>query len=419
MRILPLLALIAFNTVVAQNWRSIPEMDTYERAAYGQFVIDPNTNNMWLNAEDQVTVIENDGDIHVFTPLSGEISNLQMWNNLRFTFTPNSTYFAMPSTGLYSFDNYSEQLEYNLVSTQDFLTGISSNEDTVYLGFDPNPFTTAYSYVMWTPSSTIVTEKVRDKIIAKGNQKYGINGDTFLRYSDGHGLTDLSYYLIHFNPASADPDYIGGDMNDLKFQRLGDTLFVGGELGISLIYDYDLLPINFTPSNTTNMPSENVLEIEFDDTDQLWAVFGDSQNEAFAIARLDGTNWVDIYDANNSPIDFTSFYGLEIDTAGNLWINDEDFLHTIENPNSPAWLSTIELENSDFSIFPNPTEGTINITFSNETDFDIVQLIDLNGRLIESYDADSQITLGVDSGAYLIRIMRKQEILGTRKLIVK
>lgn len=162
-----LLSLSILNLVQAQNWRSIPEMGTYQRAAYSQFVIDPYTNNIWLNAEDQVCVIENDGNMRVFTPLSGEISNLQLWNNLTFSFTPGGTYFAIPITGLYSFDNYSEQLEYNLANTQNFLESISSNEDTIYLGFDPSPFSTAYSYIMYTPSSTITTGKVRDEIIAK------------------------------------------------------------------------------------------------------------------------------------------------------------------------------------------------------------------------------------------------------------
>jgi hypothetical protein len=76
----------------------------------------------------------------------------------------------------------------------------------------------------------------------------------------------------------------------------------------------------------------------------LWAVFGDENDQAFSIAMLENGNWVNYYDANNSPIRFlhptgqNGFFGLEIDTLGNVWVCDYANLHTLLNPNTPAWV---------------------------------------------------------------------------------
>lgn len=55
------------------------------------------------------------------------------------------------------------------------------------------------------------------------------------------------------------------------------------------------------------MPSPNVLEIEFDDKDSLWAVFGDANDVPFAISKLEVNTWTSRFDNTNSPIDFPTF----------------------------------------------------------------------------------------------------------------
>jgi hypothetical protein len=156
------------------------------------------------------------------------------------------------------------------------------------------------------------------------------------------------------------------------------------------------------------MPSANVLEMEFDADDSLWAVFGDVNGDAFALAKLEGDTWTNIYDASNSPIIFSSFFGLEIDTLGNLWVADQQYLHTLLTPNSPGWLSLLENEKAiSFSISPNPS--TDFITVKSESIIDMVEIVDLQGRKVHSMDYHSinPIVNVVDlkEGSYFIKVV--------------
>lgn len=416
MRLILFLTLLvcSVHSTYAQEWYSIPETGTYKRAAYEQFIIDPFTDNMWIVAGDQVAVIESDGTIQVFTQTSGEISTLWQGNEMHFTFTPGHTYFANGNVGVFSFDNYTEQMVYNLSNSNDFLSRISSNADTVYIGFNPQPFSYAWAYLKYTPSSTTQTGKVAHHVIAKGTQKYEKSYDSYLKYSAGDDLMDMSWYIIGNDQTGHDPDYIGGQMHDVKFQKMGDSLFVAGNLGISIVYNYDLLPLNFTPSNTTNMPSANVLEIEFDESDSLWAVFGDQNDVPIAIAKLSGTNWTSVFDTNNSPIDFSQFYGLEFDAAGNLWVNDENALHTILTANSPGWLKTNALEIQSIEVYPNPAEENLWVRKSTLGETEL-QIMDASGRTVYNTTLVSEETeLNISfliSGVYFVKMNDCQNVV--------
>jgi hypothetical protein len=382
-----MLVLVLFSgTVKAQTWQSIPRMTYGNTVAYKQFSIDPYTDNIWVVGADKVAVIEPDGEIGVFTMATGEISWLG--SNFQMAFTPNHTYFHDNFTGLYTFDSYTEQLVHGLISdpNRDYNISTNKDNDTVYMGVFEYPASYLWTYWMYTPSSFVQTERIATHIVAKDQQKYLRNREDFLSYTSGNSMFDTTWYLMHYDQASADPDYIGGKMYDLKFQNISDTLFVGGTSGISLIYNYDLLPLNYTPNNTTNMPSARVLEIEFDNNDVLWAVFGDMNGNSFdsspiAIAKLEGTNWTSVFDANNSPIDFSEFVGLEFDSAGNLWVNDKNGLHTIVTATSPDWLSASELAFDNIQVYPNPTKDVLHISskIKEETEF---QVLDTYGRSI-------------------------------------
>src|SRR5690606_10837937 len=108
--------------------------------------------------------------------------------------------------------------------------------------------------------------------------------------------------------------------------------------------------------------------------DKLWAIFGDSSDEPIGIAKLEGTNWVD-YTAN-CPVDFSNFLGMEIDTLGNVWLADDQALHTLLGPNSPAWLSLAE-NNLALQVYPNPASNLIHIDAEN---FAFASLHDMKGR---------------------------------------
>jgi hypothetical protein len=359
-----LLGLFASSST-AQTWQSIPRIELDNTVGIFQFSIDPYTNNIWVNAEDQVAVIENDGTIRVFTTASGELATMWWGSELRFAFTPSHTYCASISYGLRSFDNYIAQPEY---SFSNYVGGLSSDQDTLFIsGVDISGDT---RMVMFTEGVIDVEIKGASLMVSKNGYEYAVNSEPCFYIPPFSNIT----YLYE------DSEYLQATYNDVKFTRLTDTLYASGKLGINKVFNYDVFD-TITPNNTVNMPSPNVLEMEWDHQDNLWAVFGDAQDDAIAIARLNENVWVDLIDDSNSPIDFSTLYGLEIDTLGNIWVSDFDALHTIITSSSPSWLSTLELTSDNIKVYPNPTKDILHINseIKEETEF---QIIDTYGRSV-------------------------------------
>ncbi len=348
----------------AQTWQSIPKNVTGYTVGWLQFAIDPYTNNIWVNGGDQVAVIENDGTIRVITNTTGELGILWYTSELQFAFTPNHVYCASKGYGLRSFDNYIAQQEY---SFSEYVGGLSSDQDTLFVSqveIGGNIRT-----VMFTEGVIDIEVKGASLIVSKNGFEYAINSEPCFYHPPFTSIT----YLYE------DSDYLQATYHDAKFTRLTDTLYASGELGISKAYNYDVFD-TITPNNTTNMPSANVLEMEFDHQDNLWAVFGDTNDDPFAVAKLDGTNWVDLIDWS-SPIDFTEFFGMEIDTLGNLWFSDKNGLHTIVTANSPSWLNSSELTSDNIQIYPNPTKDVLHISADTKEEIEF-QVLDTYGRSV-------------------------------------
>ena len=217
----------------------------------------------------------------------------------------------------------------------------------------------------------------------------------------GHIVSYLTEYFF------TDPEYLLANLNDKKFKRFSDSIYVGTDKGIMFAYNYDILD-TITPNNTVNMPSPNVLEIEFDDKDSLWAVFGDVNDVPFAIAKLEGDTWASVFNGSNCPINFLNFKGLEIDTLGNLWVVDNVALHTLLTLNSPQWLGNEELiSDGKIVIYPNPSNGKISIVAK---DISKVTILDVTGLVVTTI-VNPQNTIDVSSlskGVYFILIETEQ-----------
>lgn len=375
-----------------QNWQSISRIGNYEVEPYQQFSINPHKNQLWFVNENKVSVIESNGDISIFDQT--HLGDLMNGLDLKFTFTPNHIYYARDYVGLYTFDEFVSQEAYLFERYYGVLR--SDNEDVYMIGTDDN----------WN--------------ISKFNQDNGFfnlyltatdfaikNGQLYVK----NGTQSLIQYTnpwpnVQFEYLQTDINYLGGTINELKFSRHSDTLYVAGKKGISFAYNYDFLD-TITPNNTTNMLSPNVLEIEFDHEDKLWAVFGDASYVPIGLAKLEGSTWVNRYDATNSPIDFNNYLGMEIDTLGNVWVVDNQHLHTLLSENSPAWLSTVELKpTTTFSIHPNPTKDYIELSIENPTGN--YQLLDAQGRIVktEKIQATNQLIdlTKLQSGVYFVAI---------------
>ncbi len=209
-----------------------------------------------------------------------------------------------------------------------------------------------------------------------------------------------------------DPEDLGGQYNNLKSTRLIDTLFVGNKLGISKFYNYDVFD-TIKPNNTVNMPSPNVLEMEWDMEDNLWVVFGDASNDVYSIAKLENDTWTNYFAANNTPINFSQFKGLEIDTLGNVWVADRDGLHTLLTPNITAWLGTeiLELDNS-FEAYPNPSNGSFTIATREIQNISSIEILDLTGRIAHNQSFQPKVTFNLPSGNNFLQLMEGEGLLG-------
>jgi len=373
------------------QWKSISKNGNYEIEPYRQFSINPYNNQIWFIKNTAVSVIDQNGEIQIFN--ESDLGDLWEGSNIRFAFTPNHIYFAKDVFGLFSFDNFLKEEKYTFL---DYSGKLSSNQEDVYLvKAVPN----SSSLIYWNGSEILNTNKVASNLAVKNNFLYvdvGSNS-TVAYYPEGQS----NYQLLN-----SDLQYLGGIYNELKFSRHSDTLYVAGKKGISFAFNYDFLD-TITPNNTTNMPSSNVLEIEFDHEDKLWAVFGDASDVPIGLAKLEGSTWVNRYDATNSPIDFNNYLGMENDTLGNVWVVDNQHLHTLLSENSPAWLSTVELKpTTTFSIHPNPTNDFIQLSTENPTGE--YQLLDAQGRIVKTekiHTTNQLIDLTrLQSGIYFVAI---------------
>ena len=372
----------------AQTWQSIHKNQFGNTTPWNQFVINPYNNDIWMVNDNKAAVIQNDGSIQQFT--SVELGQLWNGSHLQFAFTPNDIYYAKNLYGLFKFTGFTSV---NVNSALPDYLNLQSNADTIFV-------TTGYpnGFIKYTQGNSEVFNRFYSKINARNNFFYGHDGSSMIYQYDQQSNSQTNL--------TSDPNYLQGIFHDTKFSRFSDTLYIGGRKGISYAFNYDILD-TITPYNTFNMPSPNVLELEFDHLDQLWAVFGDTTDTPFAIAKLEGSTWTNFIDATNSPIDFSNFLGLEIDTLGNLWVADNLYLHTLMTATSPGWLGTTSLDpQSNLAILPNPAQNTFCISgglYDGE-----IEIIDLQGRKVLSSASGTDIDISqLNTGQFFVVIEQK------------
>lgn len=377
----------------SQTWISLAKSEIYQCTPTNQFSIDPYTNDIWVVSDSKASTINSNGQVYQFG--TNELGSLWAGDNLCFGFSPGHVYYSKLLEGLYSFDSYNRFLEFS--STE--IGSITTNGDTVYtLSGTQNMF-------KYTPSSTIDAMYGLSKVKAKNEFMYFNSGVI------GRKVGTTSVYL------HTDPQYIVAPINDFKFSRKSDTLYVAHTKGINFAYNYDFLD-TITINNTFSMPSPNVLEIEFDHQDSLWAVFGDASNNPIAIAKLSGDTWINQIDNSNSPIDFGNFLGLEIDTLGNIWVADVNNIHTILSSTSPTWLGMENLSTESIELFPIPVVD--NVTLRNCHLFSDFKIIDVNGKILKTgviFEDELNIDLHDLSSQTYFLILKGSKYQISRKMV--
>jgi hypothetical protein len=406
MRTFNLILIFIFPIILkAQTWTSIPKSNYFSATPFLQFKINPYTNTLWCVGYNNVATITENGNFTNYT--INELGPLGSNINQNFMFTSNDIFYIRNGYGLYSFNNANSTSMYP--NFNDF-TGVSTNLDTVYIVLTSPNFTKKYINGMVT--TVFQSHKV---VLAKDTFYYFSNGSSYMGYNL-NGNTSNQIYLM------SDPDYLGGLFYDIKYTRHTDSLYVGGKKGISIAYNYDFID-TITPNNTVNMPSSHVLEMEWDLNDSLWAIFGDANENAIALAKLEGNTWTNVYNSSNSPIDFSTFIGMEIDTLGTIFVADANAIHALTNPNSPAWLKNKELPKLEgLKLSPNPVSEILSLQHKN-LPYSTIQIMDLQGKVISEITPNkSKIIVDVrnwQEGLYLVRFTSENgEVMNTKFEVV-
>jgi hypothetical protein len=381
-----ILFLISAPSVFSQTWvtQNLGGFSAVSNSPTNQFVIDEHRNAIWLVSDSTASVIENDGSVFNFS--TSDLETNVGTGNLHFEFASNHIYYSVRQVGLKSFDGYLPAFLFGLADIRELFTDL----DTVCMVTDN-------VLHLYHPTTGDINTQTTSSF---GNVRK--NSHTYINFGSA------AYAIGPFTSITltADPTYLSSPMNNFTFERETDTLYVAQQTGISIAFQEQVFD-TLTPNNTTNMPSQNVLDVRFDMNNNLWGIFGDGLNVPIAIARLNGSNWINVYTTVNTPINFENFKGLEFDTLNNLWVAETFKLHTLNSPTTPYWISLEELKNPLFIVSPNPVRDLLNI--GSKTRMNRFDIIDLAGKIVNSetiYPTTSfSISAAhVQTGTYILRV---------------
>ena len=333
------------------------------------FKLDVYRNDLWYIADLTTHKVScfhlNDGTVDIVDFASGQAGGY-----FDVAFTPSSAFFMSFNVGLYKINSdYTISIEY----TANYGTHLYQNGDTIYMVHEDG-------FLRYTENGSLGSTYVFERIVAKGTNFYPSNSyNSSLKKFNGTGYVSYS---------TVDNEYLCGQFNDIKFSPYSDTIYVACAAGVSVGVNYDFVD-SITPENTINMPSANVLEFEFDLENRMWACFGDVNGDAFALARLDGDTWTNYYDVNNSPINFASYRGIEIDTTGNLWVAATSKTYLLDLGETPVWLGTSEFKEELITLAPNPALDACVLSFPTMEER-TVSVVNLQGQVLATYTSQTE-----------------------------
>jgi hypothetical protein len=327
-----------------------------------------------------------------------------------FVFTPSIVYAARYDKGIYKFENET----WSIVKAQYSPKNLSVDGDTIWTssGVDAE-----YHKISPVLIETIPGNRFDRSVHRKGNFwgstsfdygifKMNLEGPSFLVNPDTCSLLNSTNY-------------------DFKFSKKTDSLYVAGSQGLSIAFGNTFID-SIDIFSSIDMPNSGILEFEFDNKDNIWALFGEiAPNPNFTIPHSlayytqSTRTWSKFYDSNNSPIDFSNEFTIEVDTAGNLWVAQGLFLHVLKINEVPSWLNTQKLTSKlNIGIYPNPVTDILTIQ-NNEYKIQKISIYDLSGKLIleqkEISIGDNKIDLNaIQKGYYLIKIEAENGVLTSK-----
>ncbi len=239
-------------------------------------------------------------------------------------------------------------------------------------------------------------------------------------------LSTIQGFIRYYEPGtfqlySADTsDFILDNyINDFKFMNNADTFYLAGNQGFSIAVGNQFID-TLSRYNTVNMPSGRILEFEFDNNDNVWALFGPHKDTVSTLAFLDRNTgeWEQIYTGGNSPVEFMDRVSLELDSQGNVYVITPTALHILELNTLPSWLNVMSQEQIHFEIFPNPSNGEFTIQIDEGIEVTGIEIVDFKGRVITKLPFNAQIDVELESGVYLVNLYNESSYVARERLII-
>ncbi len=401
MRSYILILFFFLSTSANAQWLTLPNAQTGFIRPKDDFKINPYTNELWgaRYQEGMVRLSVNGTVTHYSEATLG--NQFWIYGDIKIGFTSNNVYYSREQDGLYNLNNGNPNLIFGL---QD-IKNLSNDLDTLYISA-----TSENNYFYISPSLP-QQENSFGFVKSKNGIKY-TNND-IISYVQGNNSTFI------WNQ----PYYLFGEVYSFNFKKQTDSLYIGFENSLSVCYKdqcYDTI----TPYNTLNMPSGKIAEIEFDKDDNLWCAFADfsptPQIDSYhAIAKLEGNTW-QVYNNTNTPFNWDAYYGMEIDTLGNVWVATGNNLHVLQSNSNPAWLSIPEFEKKTITIYPNP--ATDLITIEDNENITAIELTALSGKTVATYKINNTKKININTasfpkGVYLIKVSSAKGVV-IKKIIL-
>jgi len=398
-----------WQTYSITNFSNIPNLKWENGNPYTakkqHFKINHFDNSIWGVSNKHVMRIDNNGDFKLWNDTNTNVfQSGDEYTDI--AFMPNKTFLVSNFTGLYDFNG----LTWGLTSGMSDGLNLHTDEDTLWLSRLNGNYAKYYNSMM-----TFGSIPVR-RSVSKA-------GETYMSTSVVNGgllkLNEPSYSIYN---SSSNPYYLDNQNYDFKFSAYSDTFFTSGDRGISIAVNGVFID-TITKHNTVNMPDLSIIEFEFDNQSNIWALFAQPANGAIMyppqkLGYLNRTTniWSQIYDGSNSPINYTRAT-IELDTNGNLWVASYGFLHVLNIGTIPAWLGNEEVKNNGtfVNIYPNPSSGKINLS-SNISIGEIIVFDALGKEVLKSTSIDEII---LPKGLFIVQVISESGEIYRETVVVE
>ncbi|MEA3446121.1 MAG: T9SS type A sorting domain-containing protein [Bacteroidota bacterium] len=155
-------------------------------------------------------------------------------------------------------------------------------------------------------------------------------------------------------------------------------------------------------------------------TTYLWAIADDTAGTNMNIISDGATDTYTIVQADLEKYIFLDIRPVSLTISGSDSVGTMygDTIKLKDGPVRPVSISTTETEN--FRIFPNPTSGIIYI--ENLNDVDLIEIINIDGKLVNSINPDGKSDLSIDTGIlqagiYFVSFSKNKKVISSEKLV--